>query len=311
MNFLVLDPESGAWVINQEHVQAHVKQLQKQLNTSKSVLQWIKTWNSCIGRFFSYTFGEPANCFGLNHVDKILRTHQDMQKSLFNDETTGDTVTKHIKHMISSRSRAEDVPDSFIFMSESLGGLGLKNPFITLLLLRADICKDPDQMVVRFQEVERKGYNDCKKQFENLTEKERRKRYRAAFQAEEDEGTEPPISWKDAQVFMSFEEFTKYRECISPRLHDVYTSLLRKPSKDRVYKSDRVQKGLRALARIERGLEPKNVNDTDWEMLWLVQYFEDELFDKYGGLEVVDKGLLPMGVLKALRARKITWNMVL
>lgn len=58
MNFLVLDPESGRWVINQEHVQEHVNQLQKQLLGSKSVLEWVKTWNSCIGRFFSYTFGE-------------------------------------------------------------------------------------------------------------------------------------------------------------------------------------------------------------------------------------------------------------
>jgi hypothetical protein len=58
MNFLVLDPTSGQWVINQEHVQQHVKQLQKQLAGSKSVLEWVKTWNSCIGRFFSYTFGE-------------------------------------------------------------------------------------------------------------------------------------------------------------------------------------------------------------------------------------------------------------
>lgn len=58
MNFLVLDPVSGRWIINQEHVQEHVNQLQKQLLGSKSVLEWVKTWNSCIGRFFSYTFGE-------------------------------------------------------------------------------------------------------------------------------------------------------------------------------------------------------------------------------------------------------------
>lgn len=61
MNFLVLDPTSGQWVINQDHVQEHIDQLQKQLLGSKSVLQWIKTWNSCIGRFFSYTFGESVN----------------------------------------------------------------------------------------------------------------------------------------------------------------------------------------------------------------------------------------------------------
>jgi hypothetical protein len=58
MNFLILDPSSGLWTINEEHVQQHVKQLQKQLAGSKSVLEWVNTWNSCVGRFFSYTFGE-------------------------------------------------------------------------------------------------------------------------------------------------------------------------------------------------------------------------------------------------------------
>ena len=58
INFLVLDPNSGDWTINKEHVQQHVEQLRKQLAGSKSVLEWIKTWNSCIGRFFMYTFGE-------------------------------------------------------------------------------------------------------------------------------------------------------------------------------------------------------------------------------------------------------------
>ena len=58
MHFLKLDPESRRWIINKDHVKQHVAQLQKQLAGSKSVLEWIKTWNSCIGRFFSYTFGE-------------------------------------------------------------------------------------------------------------------------------------------------------------------------------------------------------------------------------------------------------------
>lgn len=58
MYFLVLDPDSGEWVINEDHVNQHVKQLQRQLGGCKSILEWIRTWNSCIGRFFSYTFAE-------------------------------------------------------------------------------------------------------------------------------------------------------------------------------------------------------------------------------------------------------------
>lgn len=62
MNFLVLDPGSGSWMINQEHVQQHVKQLQKQLDGSKSVLQWIRTWNSWYVSCKTNLFYSPLQC---------------------------------------------------------------------------------------------------------------------------------------------------------------------------------------------------------------------------------------------------------
>lgn len=57
-NFLALDPNSGQWTINKDHVDKHAMQLRKQLAQSKSILSWVKTWNSCVGRFFGSTFGE-------------------------------------------------------------------------------------------------------------------------------------------------------------------------------------------------------------------------------------------------------------
>lgn len=71
--FLSLNP-AGTWVINQSQVDAHLQQLQKQLNHCDSLISWIRTWNSCIGRFFKSTFGEPAFCFGRPNVDAILAT---------------------------------------------------------------------------------------------------------------------------------------------------------------------------------------------------------------------------------------------
>lgn len=73
---LQLDPENGKWEIDQPQVEEHVKQLRKQLEGCNSVLRWVQTWNSCIGRFFSRTFGEPAFCYGINHLDRVLKTYQ-------------------------------------------------------------------------------------------------------------------------------------------------------------------------------------------------------------------------------------------
>ena len=234
-----------------------------------------------------------------------------MQKFLFNDPETGTTVANHVKHMLTRRFKMYDVPDSFLFMPETLGGLGLKNPFISLLLLWNDICKDPEKRMQKFHTQEREEYNDAKKEFEALSDKERRKRYKAAFQDDEDDETEPPISWKDAQTFMTFEDFVKYRECTSQKLYDVYTYFLQQPRPEGVVRTDRFKNGLKGLKHVPEGLDSNSGGKMDPEIAWTVQFFEDELFEKSGGLEVVDKALLPMGVLKVLTARKVTWQMVL
>lgn len=90
VGFLSLLPESGKWEIDQTRVKAHVDQLEKQLAECKSVLAWVQTWNTCIGRFFSHTFGEPAHCLGVEHVDAILDTYSGMLKRLL--PPNGDVV---------------------------------------------------------------------------------------------------------------------------------------------------------------------------------------------------------------------------
>jgi len=312
MNFLVLDPDSGSWVISNENVQEHVKQLQKQLGESKSVLQWIKTWNSCIGRFFSYTFGEPAHCFGQKHVLDTLKVHRDIHYVLFGDTNPPGVATQCIRNMLTSRFDIKDVPDSFILMPEALGGLSLKNPFIPLLLLSTNVCPDPDAYMQTFHIDERRYYDNAKREFESLSEKEKRKRYKTAFQKDDDgeeEEATPPITWREAQTFMSFEDFTKYRECTSTDLWRVYMYLLKQPDKDHLHLTDRVRQALKQLAWTSE--DGEWLKEEDGETLWTILSLEEELFEKFGGLEVVDTQLLPLGVLKLLKAMRVTWQMVL
>lgn len=82
----------GKWVIDQSRVDAHLDQLEKQLGECKSVLAWVQTWNTCIGRFFSHTFGEPAHCLGVEHLDAILDTYSRMLKRLL---PPGGNVVEH------------------------------------------------------------------------------------------------------------------------------------------------------------------------------------------------------------------------
>jgi hypothetical protein len=49
----------------------------------------------------------------------------------------------------------------------------------------------------------------------------------------------------------------------------------------------------------------------DAERKWIIQLYSADLFKRFGGLDIVDKGLLPLGVMTMLRNKNVTWQMVL
>ncbi|KAI1918169.1 hypothetical protein LOZ12_002623 [Ophidiomyces ophidiicola] len=313
VNFLVLDPVTGDWVINEDHVKQHVTQLHKQLKAATSVLQWVKTWNSCIGRFFSYTFGDPANCFGRKHLNAILSTHQFIQKFLFDGQNgNGNSVTEHLKAMISSRFNVTDIPDAFLYMPEALGGLGLHNPFVPLLLVSPNICEDPEQLIRDFLRKEKKAYREAKRQFDNLSEHERRRRFREVFPKDEETGLHlfAPSS-ENAKVFFSFEQFSRWRECTSLPFSIVFSKLNLAAPMEKMALSHKVQRELKSLSSHPSNLKELNPSIVDPEVGWLIEFYSAELVAKCGGLSIVDRSFLPLGVLKAMRKKKVAWQMAL
>jgi hypothetical protein len=305
IGFLTLDNETGNWVINQRQVDAHVKQLQKQLTACNSVLSWVQTWNSCIGRFFSHTFGEPAYCFGRQHLDIILKTYECMQRTLFNGrDGNGNNVTEHLKRMMLARFGVSDIPDAFLFLPEQLGGLGLRNPFVPLFLVREELKEQPEERLAEFLGVERDEYSAQKKAFEELGEQGRRRRFHSIYQ-KNNFVSEAAIAPDHLDTFMSLEEFTRFRESTSASLHRIYTRLMSVPSKQDILVTQEVK---HALDELEDQLESKVL---DPEKKWMVQLHARELFERYGGLSLVDKCFLPVGVLTMMRGKKVAWQMVL
>ena len=309
VGFLNLDPSTGDWIINQQDVDAHVTQLQKQLSKCTSVLSWVQTWNSCIGRFFGHSFGEPSNCFGRAHVDSILDTHKRMQRRLFNGEDgNGTSVTDHLKQMIERRFGVTDVPDAFIFLPEQLGGLGVRNPFIASFLVRDEVYKNPSDRLKKFLKEEKEDYEDGKRMFEEMGELGRRRHFRNIYTNEYGEHSKTAIAEDDLDKFFSFDDFTRSRERLSLGLCRAYKDLMRVPVKQEAVMSRKVKNTLAKHARIQPELEWGNL---DPEMKWLLQLHSEELFAKCGELSIVDKNLLPLGILTILRKRKVGWQMVL
>jgi len=300
--FLNLDPASGEWIINEKEVGRHVKQLSKQLANSPTILSWVQTWNSCIGRFFSHTFGEPANCFGKAHVYGILETYKQMQGTIF----PGSNVCKHLKDMIADRFGTTDVPNAFIFLPETFGGLGVRNPFIGPFLVRENVCSGPKAKMKEFFKKEEEIYVEAKRRFEEFSEQERRRRHHSVFPDEYGTSlfatTDPVVSPDELDTFMSRDEFVSLRESISPELTQVYKELMQAPGKKQIDISSNARKIIRELD-VSSGEEE--------ELRWMLQMYEKELVEMCGGLRIVEKNLLPLGILTILRKRKVVWQMVL
>ena len=298
--FLTLDESSGDWVIDQAQVDAHVQQLQTQLNNCDNVvISWIRTWNSCIGRFFRNTFGQPANCFGGQHVDAILATYEKLNKVLFNNPDAS-TVTDHLRNMIRSRVGAQniDIPDAFFFLPEEFGGLGLRNPFIPILLIHDKVQHNPADLLVDFKKDEWKQYLDDQNQFHQLSD--RSLNYRADKVNPPDDSEKPPvIPRSERRTFMSFDEWSRFRESIDNELGLVYVRLMDVSAPQRIDLPQATQSALE-LIQDEMDLGP-----LDGEKKWILQLYSDDLLSKFGGLNIVDKKFLPMGVLAMIREKRV------
>ncbi|EON97561.1 hypothetical protein UCRPA7_6925 [Phaeoacremonium minimum UCRPA7] len=287
--FLKLDPVTGRFLLNQADIDKHIEELRLQLNACKSVFDWTQAWNIYGATFFTNNFGKPANCYSRAHVDSMLATFQRIQQRLFPDTPGG--VGEHLKRMIADRFGIPvgDIPDGYLYFPISLGGLGLKNPFIKLYLIRDQVAENPDEFIDEFLEWEEQWYQKAKKRYERERETPR---HQARLHREE---------WHDLKdaPFMSLEEYRRYRERTSTNFgHSVFEKLMEEPD---------------ALDVELKGEVKAILNWSEWRELtsydkWVVQLFHKDMIARFGGLNIVEKGLLPMGLMSMLRQSKFRWQ---
>jgi hypothetical protein len=258
--FLYLDPTKGTFDIDQKMVDSHVEELRKQLaGNSKSVIGWIQTWNSYAATFFSSNFGKAANCFGREHVDKMLATHRHIQESIFE----GGNVVQFLKKTIQERFSENNIPDGFLFFPVELGGLDLKSPFVGLLQIRESVKENPYDLIDDFEEAEREDYENAKRQFDTGYVK---KNWR--------HGIEDP-EWKpegaEADTFFSFEEYVRFREHFShvgkASLINTYAVLLQRPVEQSIDVSVQITDAITQL-RSQNNLKGITSNWHSMEPYW-------------------------------------------
>ena len=323
--FLKLDPNTKRWVIDQNQVDRHTSQLKRQLYPSQSIFSFVQTWNSCVGRFFKRVFGEPANCFGQGHVEMILETHRRIQGQLFDHNSDGcDSVTDYLKKRIAEKFNMTDVPDAFFYLPEDLGGLGLCNPFIEYLSVQKGLIKSPEEQMEKFFETEKEDYQRARDHFEahggyaidpksSVPKRTRQPKRSAELLSVKTTDSKDPnestkISEKDHDQFFSMAEYTQYRELTSWYLQTVYSTLHATASPRLLDGTSEVHAAVLRLPYPQSGEITENPDKTAF---WLINLYASDLIRRFGGLAIVDKALLPLGVMQILRSKKVIWQEVL
>lgn len=289
--FLTLDSTSGALRTDPAQINTHIAEFRRQLDATTSVFAWIQAYNSYI-QFIINNLCTPANCFGRAHIDMCLSTLAQVHRGLF-PEHNGNIVAA-IKTMLAKRfpDAPLNIPDGFIYWPMLLGGLEVRNPFVSLQAMRYNVFEDPCKRIDAAFEEDDDNFRRAKEDFDNI-------------------GTRATWSYSLGTAprhFFPHSEFTQYRyECSKPFLNA--WNDLRRPA---------VEESLEATPSINTllGELPTDTDagiTTHWANMkpyWqaVVSLYGEEMAERFGGLQVVEKGLLPMGMVGLWKGGKVRWE---
>ena len=117
----------------------------------------------------------------------------------------------------------------------------------------------------------------------------------------------------DRTTFMGFDEYVRYREEIDvghdTQVHHVFERLMQRPGEESVdLGGSRVGAALSALRANQPGGISSNWFGMEPYWRWAAMMYGPEIVDRFGGLDIVDAGLLPMGMVSYFRDKKVTWQ---
>lgn len=301
---LYLNPESGRFEIDQTMVDEHIAELKRQLKDKEgSVFGWIQAWNSYASTFFTYNFvGTPANALGRDHVDAMLRTHERIQREIFSSDEQDRNVITYLRETIRSRFGNTSIPDAYFFFPIDLGGLELSSPFINLAGLRDAVISKPDSLMDEFFEAEAETYDTLKRRYASK-DKDRLVTQHKGFKP------------RNVDEFMAFEEFIRHRETLNyafpKQLVKIYDDLLRCPTQHAIG-SNLPGPLSTALVRLQNQSGLSGIRGYLCDMTpywrWVSQLYGPEIVEAFGGFNIVDPGLLPIGLVSQFRKGRVSWR---
>jgi hypothetical protein len=189
-----------------------------------------------------------------------------------------------------------------------LGGLDLRSPFVSILPVREAVVSDPSIVLDKFLDAEREDYANKKLMFER----------RGPISRTTGPGFWIPENSQEREQFFPFYEYVKYREDLAygfkDNLASVFEKLLQVPAEQGGIReaSVAVRNGIEALKLHSRGHTLKGITE-NWDAMdpywrWVAQLYGPEAINRFGGLNIVEPGLLPMGMVSIFRDKRVKWQ---
>lgn len=300
--FLLLDAQTGQFLVDQKQVDEHIAELRTQLSYCKSIFSYIQSYNAYVGRFFTNNFGKPSYGFGRKHVDMMISTFARIQKEMF----PSGSVTDHLTSLAHERFGIQNLPQGFWYFPIEQGGLELRNPLIPLLGMRESLRQTPDRLIEKALDKDEADYRRAETYFKD-----------------HNNGTGfgkivPEIYQQISQsgeTFMSKEEYLRYREEKSVHLAAVYKNFLMVPPEQEIMPTQQVTSLLAqgepdlptrfknkqpALVKVFGNMQPY------WK--WMLALYGAEIVERYGSVRMVDGGQVPLGVVSLMKKNKVRWR---
>ncbi|KAJ3170133.1 hypothetical protein HDU88_008758 [Geranomyces variabilis] len=291
----------GKFAIDQSRVDEHIIEMHRQLAGRRSVLDWIRAYNRYM-QFFAFHFCRPQHSLGRSHIDDCLRTFSRINREIC-PSTDGNTAL-FVKKMLLERFKFGNVPDGFLFWPMKFGGLELHNPFVTLQGLRDHIDEAPEYCVKEALDREELRYREFELQFER-------------------EGPAHKRALADRpETFMDRATYALFRRDRSASFLHAWTKLLASDARasnpsavispvDAAIEAGMPEcspelNGLLDKMKVHEASELRElINTPYWRTV--LELYGAEMSSIFGSVQVVERSLLPMGMVEALEG-KVRWE---
>jgi hypothetical protein len=304
--------------IDGDKVTAYAYRMKKTLGACSTVIEWVNTWNDTAGTYAAHLFGPLADVFGKPHLEAVKAAYNHIFSIIFD----GSDLTTHVKTLLDPHIKGHFINsplalDPFIYLPQSHGGLGVKNPFVVFSLAHK-IHENPFAEIEKYLAEEDIYYSSAAQSYALLTPEQRQQklvdifgndasRITTAFDLNPNCDPIPPIP------FITKEDLFKDRARAAypnnsfmsapPSLVTLYHKLLNEPRDYlRLPYAERVGSNLGRRSR-RRRVQLLQHDRLSAEDQWVLKMYSEECIERYGTTKIWWAEGVPVGVYEALRGK--------